>query len=73
MKTDPVIISALSLLLAAGIAGCGKAEPQQRAGAGMQALPVQTMTVAEQPVPQSDQYVATIKSRRSATINPQVS
>lgn len=39
----------------------------------MQALPVQTLTVADQPVPRSDQYVATIKSRRSATINPQVS
>jgi RND family efflux transporter MFP subunit len=39
----------------------------------MQALPVQTLTVADQPVPQSDQYVATIKSRRSATMNPQVS
>jgi len=33
---------------------------------------VQTMTVAAAPVPQSDEYVATIKSRRSATINPQV-
>lgn len=38
----------------------------------MQALPVQTLTVAAVPVPQSDEYVATIKSRRSATINPQV-
>jgi RND family efflux transporter MFP subunit len=38
----------------------------------MPAMPVQTMTVASVPVPQSDEYVATIKSRRSATINPQV-
>lgn len=38
----------------------------------MQALPVQTLTVAAVPVPQSDEYVATIKSRRSATINPMV-
>jgi multidrug efflux pump subunit AcrA (membrane-fusion protein) len=30
------------------------------------------MTVASAPVPQSDEYVATIKSRRSATLNPQV-
>jgi RND family efflux transporter MFP subunit len=73
LKRYPFIIPALSLLLAAGILGCGKAQPQQPAGAGMQALPVQTMTVADQPVPQSDQYVATVKSRRSATINPQVS
>jgi len=38
----------------------------------MQALPVQTYSVALQPVPQSSEYVATIKSRRSATIMPQV-
>jgi RND family efflux transporter MFP subunit len=30
------------------------------------------MTVSSSPVPQSDEYVATIKSRRSATLNPQV-
>lgn len=60
-------------LVAAGISGCGKARPQAAAAAAMQAVPVQTMTVAATPVPQSDTYVATIKSRRSATINPQVS
>ena len=39
----------------------------------MQAMPVQTVAVTMTPVPQSDQYVATIKSRRSATLQPQVS
>jgi RND family efflux transporter MFP subunit len=38
----------------------------------MQALPVQTVAVALLPVPQSSEYVATIKSRRSATLQPQV-
>ncbi len=38
----------------------------------MQAMPVQTATVALAPVPQSSEYVATIKSRRSATLQPQV-
>ena len=38
----------------------------------MQALPVQTETISLAPVPQYDEYVSTIKSRRSATINPQV-
>lgn len=61
----------LPFLLAGGIAGCAKSQPQP-AAQGMQAMPVQTMTVAAAPVPQSDEYVATIKSRRSATINPQV-
>lgn len=39
----------------------------------MKGLPVQTVTVALEPVPQSSEYVATIKSRRSTTISPQVS
>jgi RND family efflux transporter MFP subunit len=38
----------------------------------MQALPVQTVTVNNSPVPKSDEYTATIKSRRSATLSPQV-
>ncbi len=36
-------------------------------------MPVKVQTVALRPVPVSDSYVATIKSRRSATIQPQVS
>lgn len=39
----------------------------------MQGLPVQTQDVALTPVEQSSDYVATIKSRRSVTILPQVS
>ena len=39
----------------------------------MQAMPVQTVSVSMAPVPQSSEYVATIKSRRSATLEPQVS
>jgi RND family efflux transporter MFP subunit len=36
-------------------------------------MPVQMAVVAMAPVPQSSEYVATIKSRRSATLQPQVS
>lgn len=75
MKTqDTIRFSTTFALLAGGLflAGCNKAQPQPQAQGGMQALPVQTMTVAESPVPQTDEYVATIKSRRSATISPQV-
>jgi len=39
----------------------------------MQGFPVQTVAVTMAPVPQSNEYVATIKSRRSATLQPQVS
>ena len=38
----------------------------------MRAMPVQTVTVALAPVAQSSEYVATIMSRRSATMQPQV-
>ncbi len=51
--------------------GCQK-KPAS-AGLAMQGLPVQTVTVAMAPVAQTSEYVATIKSRRSATLQPQVS
>jgi RND family efflux transporter MFP subunit len=38
----------------------------------MQAMPVKTVAVSLQPVAQSNEYMATVKSRRSATILPQV-
>ena len=52
------------------LAGCGRkaAAPP----AAPQALPVKVMSVANSPVPVSDTYVATIKSRRSATLQSQV-
>jgi RND family efflux transporter MFP subunit len=50
--------------------GCKQSEPA--AASAAQALPVQTQTVALAPVEQSSDYVATIKSRRSVTIMPQV-
>jgi RND family efflux transporter MFP subunit len=61
-------------LLITGFAavGCQKKAAAPAAGAGMQAMPVQTATVTLSPVPQSNEYVATIKSRRSATLQPQV-
>ncbi len=63
-----------SLLIvgAVGISGCQK-KPAAAAAPAMQGLPVQTVTVALTPVAQSSEYVATIKSRRSATLQPQVS
>ena len=60
------------VVLGLAVTGCEK-KPVAVAGAGMQAMPVQTATVTMQPVAQSSEYVATIKSRRSATLQPQVS
>src|SRR5271168_200752 len=62
-------ISVLSIAIV--LAGCSN-KPAQQAGAAPQAMPVQTVTVEPQPVARGDEYVSTIKSRRSATITPQV-
>ncbi len=59
------------VLLGLAATGCQK-KPADPAAAGMQAMPVQTAPVTLAPVPQSSEYVATIKSRRSATLLPQV-
>ncbi|HZD48317.1 MAG TPA: efflux RND transporter periplasmic adaptor subunit [Silvibacterium sp.] len=63
------ILCSASLIASLGLVACQKAAS---APPPPQALPVQTMPVSSAPVPQSDEYVATIKSRRSATLNPQV-
>jgi RND family efflux transporter MFP subunit len=66
------LIPVLALLVSTFVAaGCGK-PTAQAAGPAMQALPVQTVTIQNSPVPRSDEYTATIKSRRSATLSPQV-
>jgi RND family efflux transporter MFP subunit len=52
------------------VAGC-KSDPPA-APPPMQAMPVQVAPVTLSPVPTTDTYVATIKSRRSATMQPQV-
>lgn len=68
LKRTLIVCMAVSMVLAA--TGCQN--KQAAAAPGMQAMPVKTLTVALTPVPQSSEYVATIKSRNSATIQPQV-
>jgi len=51
------------------VAGCKSAPPPPPPP---QAMPVQVASVTLSPVPNSDTYVATIKSRRSSTMQPQV-
>ncbi len=63
----------LVFLLVTGVlttAGCRSADPKDPPPA--QALPVKTKTINLAPVPRLDEYVATVKSRRSANIQPQV-
>ena len=68
-------IYSIGWVMAAGLAatGCQKKPAAGAGGPQMQALPVQTITVTLAPVAQSSEYVATIKSRRSTTLMPQVS
>jgi RND family efflux transporter MFP subunit len=61
----PLLVCAAACL----VAGCKPAPP---APPPPQAMPVQVAPVTLSPVPSSDTYVSTIKSRRSATMQPQV-
>lgn len=53
------------------LSGCKRPEAEAKTP-GAQAMPVQTLSVNLAPVPQTSDFVATIKSRRSATLMPQV-
>ncbi len=68
--TLPLTLGCPAFLLS--VAGCNKPAEAPK-GPAMQALPVQTQAVVIAPVEQSSDYVATIKSRRSVTVMPQVS
>ena len=61
----PMIVCAAAYL----VTGCKSPAP---AAAAPQAMPVQVSSVTLSPVPTSDTYVSTIKSRRSATMQPQI-
>jgi RND family efflux transporter MFP subunit len=61
-----VVLMALVLIASSGCARTEAKPPAQ------QALPVKVVSIDLSPVPRQDEYVATIKSRRSASIQPQV-
>jgi RND family efflux transporter MFP subunit len=65
-------ILGVSCLVLIGLAAVGCHKKPAAPVAGAQGMPVQTVAVTFAPVPQSSEYVATIKSRRSATLQPQV-
>jgi RND family efflux transporter MFP subunit len=69
-----ILLFSFSVLVGLALSGCQHEDPAAapRAG-GMQGMPVQTVDVSMEPVPSSSEYMATIKSRRSATLEPQVS
>jgi len=68
--------SAALILVALASAGCNSSAPPPGAAAGagrgaMPAMPVEAVTLKEQPVEQSSEFVGTVKSRRSTNIQPQ--
>jgi len=66
---------AVVCLAAMGVAGCGAKPASVNAsgegGAG-EAMPVQVQVVESRPIAETTEYLALLKSRHSATINPQV-
>jgi RND family efflux transporter MFP subunit len=64
-----IVLTSVVLLATFISTGCGKTEAKAPAP---QPLPVKVETINLAPVPRSDEYVATVKSRRSASIQPQV-
>ncbi len=70
MRKHVVILAFLAIAFVLLMStSCNKTEAKQPAP---QPLPVKVQTINLAPVPRVDEYVATIKSRRSATIQPQV-
>ncbi|HVZ19404.1 MAG TPA: efflux RND transporter periplasmic adaptor subunit, partial [Terriglobales bacterium] len=64
---------ALVLPLLLAIASCSpKPDPAAAANAGPPAMPVKVRKAEPQPVPQFTEYVATLKSRSSAVLKPEV-
>jgi RND family efflux transporter MFP subunit len=68
-KISSILFAGLLGLGAFLSSGCGKTDAKAPAP---QPMPVSTQTVSLAPVPRMDEYVATVKSRRSASIQPQV-
>jgi RND family efflux transporter MFP subunit len=65
---------ALSVLLAPWVVGCRAGDPAG-AASGPPVMPpvqVQTITLAARPVPQASEFIASIRSLRSTTVQPQV-
>jgi RND family efflux transporter MFP subunit len=72
------LLSLLILLISISVAACSGGESQaavEGSGGGRGAFPpmaVQTVTLEPRPLPQTTEYVATIRSLQSTTVQPQV-
>ena len=69
------VVALLLLLMSFAAIACGGDNPQAAESGGPPAMPpmeVKTITLVETPVPQSSEFIATVRSLRSTTIQPQV-
>ena len=71
-----VVSIALCVALVASV-GCSRGESGAPAGGGppgggMPPMPVEVLTLRVKPVEQTSEFIGTVKSRRSATVQPQV-
>src|SRR5262245_35852639 len=69
--------TSLSLAITIFSVACGRGEQPAQAGrggpgGGMPPMPVEIVTLSAKPVEQTTEFVASVKSRRSATIQPEV-
>jgi RND family efflux transporter MFP subunit len=60
------------VLFAAAAAACRGSGKQAGPPGGAPAMPVEVVTLVERPVEQTTEFVGTVKSRRSTTVQPQV-
>ncbi len=67
-----LLLASVTVLGASLVASSCNKPVAEATGGAPRATPVQTVTISDSPVPKSDEYTATIKSRRSATLTPQI-
>ena len=60
------------LCLTMSMAACSGGQQQDAGAAAFPPMPVEAVALAPKPIPQTSEYVATIRSLRSTTIQPQV-
>jgi len=73
LQLPPPRAVAVALLLTVAVAACGKSngQPQGAAQAGPPPAGVSIVTLAAKPVPQSSDFIATVRSLRSTTVQPE--
>jgi len=72
IENSPSIRTFVLCLGLVGTIACNKPPAQNPQAGGMQAMPVKVMVATPSPVNDASEYVATLKSRDSAVIMPQV-